>query len=71
MPITNESEQLENFKIDLKRDLKSLLEKYDAPLGYEWGHAITKPYDAYMDVPFDNGKSVELVDEHSVDKDNI
>lgn len=67
MSITNESEQLENFK----RDLKSLLEKHDATIGYDWEGCITELYGAYMDVSFGYGQSVPLTDEHYVDKDNL
>lgn len=67
MSITNESEQLENFK----RDLKSLLEKHDATIGYDWEGCVTGPYEAYMDVSFGNSKSVQLAAEHYINKDNL
>lgn len=67
MSITKESEQLENFK----RDLKSLLEKHDATIGYDWESAITGPYDAYIDVSFGNTEGVQLTTSHYVDKNNI
>lgn len=65
--MVNKSIQLEDFK----RDLRNLLEKHNATIGYEWSHGVTGLYDAYIDVAFGDSPSEPLTDDHYVSKENI